>query len=84
MTRNEADKLDVFMGEFREFRIDDREWKKDTDGRLKVVEGFVTGALAERRVASRARFTRRERVGIFVAVGGFIVGTVVQVLSLVT
>lgn len=84
MTRGESDKLDIFIGEFREFRVDDRDWKRETDKRLEVVEGFVTGALAERRVAARARFTRRERIGMVIAVASFVVGTIVQVYSLLT
>lgn len=82
MTREEAADLRLLADFVRDWRTEDAEWKQRMDERMRSVEGFVTGAMAERRVAARARFSQREKIGLALAVLTFAVGTAVQVVNL--
>lgn len=84
MTRDETAKLDVFMAEFREFRIDDRAWKARTDNRLVAVEEFVTSEKAIDEREQVLSFRRRAYIASGVAalgVGGSIALGVVNLLT---
>jgi hypothetical protein len=64
MTRGEAEDLRLLWDFVREWRTTDEAWKAKVDDRLRSVEGYVTGSMAERRAASRARISRRAMIGL--------------------
>lgn len=84
MTRGEAADLQLLADFVRDWRREDAEWKGQFDQRLRSVEGFVTGALAERRIAARARFSRREKIGLALTGIGVIASAIVGVLNLLS
>lgn len=70
MTGAERAELQLLADFVRDWRREDKEWKTETDKRLRAVEGFVTGVQAERRAATRAAMSRRQKVAaIFAALG---------------
>lgn len=79
MTRNELATLDVFIGEFREFRDDDRGWKDDIDKRLLSVEKYVTSKQAvSERDASRG-VIRRSYIAATIAAAGVVLTIILRV-----
>ena len=84
MTRGEMADLQLLADFVRDWRREDGEWKERFDERLRSVEGFVTGALAERRMASRARFSQREKIGLAITAVGVVISAVIGVLNLLT
>lgn len=78
MTRDEAADFRVLLDIVRDWREEDRTWKRDVDNRLRSVEAYVTGQLAERRALSRASLSRRQAFGVIVtaigALGGLVLG----------
>jgi len=80
VTRDEASQLAVFLGEFREFRQDDREWKKDIDKRLRLVETFTASrrAVVERDAAQAAAVSMSRRAYVASAVAA--IGIVASLL----
>lgn len=78
------DKLDVFLGEFREYRTDDREWKEDIAGRLRAVESFVTSkkAVSERDAARGV--SRRAYVAATIGAIGVGVSLVLGIINAAT
>jgi hypothetical protein len=84
VTRVEIDKLDVFMGEFREFRVDDRAWKDDIDKRILRVEAFVTSRRAVSERDDARGVSRRAYVAAVIAAVGIVVSIAISVVNAVT
>lgn len=82
MTRNEADKIDMLMAEFREFRIDDRNWKADIDERILSVEEFVTGKRAIARMDAARGVSRRAYLAAVIAAVGILVSIALNVVNM--
>lgn len=83
MTRNELTALEVLIGEFREFRQDDREWKKDMGERVRGLEVFVASEDAEDDVVTAQGISRRAYFAIAASVAGTLVSVVLWVANLV-
>lgn len=84
MTRSEAADLQLLADFVRDWRNEDTEWKGKMDERMRSVEGFVTGALAERRAMARARFSQRERIALIISGIGMVGSLAVGVVNLLT
>lgn len=78
------DKLDIFIGEFREYRIDDREWKEDINDRLRGVEVFVTSRRAVNERKAARGVSRRAYVAATIAALGVGVSLVLGFVNAVT
>lgn len=70
MTSAERDKLDVFLGEFRDFRDDDRDWKANISARVTVVEAFVTSKKAVEERETARGVSRRSYIASAIAALG--------------
>jgi hypothetical protein len=81
VTRSELTALEVLIGEFRQFRDNDAEWKDSFDVRMRAVEAHVTGrkAVEARRVALIAG--RRAYIAAVTAAIGVIASTVLGIYN---
>lgn len=84
MTGAERADLQILVDFVRDWRREDKEWKSDTDKRLRAVEGFVTGVQAERRAATRQAMSRRQKVGALLAAIGILASSAMGVLNYIT
>lgn len=84
MTRGEIAALEVLMAEFREFRMDDRNWKQRTEVRLAKVENFVTSEKAIDEKEAARGVSRRAYVAASIAAAGVTASIVLGVLNLLT
>lgn len=81
MTSAERDKLDVFLGEFREFRRDDRAWKSDMGRRMTGVEAFVVSKEAVEERESARGVSRRSYIASAIAALGVLISLALGVLN---
>lgn len=84
MTSGERADLQLLADFIHEWRREDTQWKGETDKRLRAVEGFVTGALAERRASTRASMSRKQKIGVIFAGIGILSSTVLGIANFVT
>jgi hypothetical protein len=84
VTKGEMTVLEMLIGEFREFRDDDRSWKEDTNKRLNRVEQFVTSKKAVEERDTARGVSRRAYVAATVAAAGVTASIVLGILNLVT
>lgn len=83
MTRDELAKLDIFLGEWRDFRQDDRIWKLDIEQRTRRMESFITSEQAEEERRKSRGVTRRAYVSATVAAIGIVVSIILGVVNFV-
>lgn len=84
MTRDERATLEIFLGEWRDFRQDDRIWKLDLEQRVRRVEMFITSEKAEDERAAARGVSRRSYIASAVAAIGVAVSIVLGVVNYVT
>ena len=84
MTKDETSVLSVFIGEFREFRTDDRAWKENIEPRLRNVETFITAERAKDKDASARGISRRSYVASAIAAVGVTVSIILGVVNFVS
>lgn len=82
MTRDERSILDVFLGEFRQFRNHDTVWKAAQDKRLRVVEEYVAAEKAKDEEVVRQGISRRAQLGILASAIGVTASTVLGIVNL--
>lgn len=83
MTRDERSILDVFLGEFRQFRNHDSEWKAQQDKRLRLVEEYVAAEKAKDEQVVKAGISRRAQLGILFSAVGVIASTLIGIVNFV-
>lgn len=84
MTSKEVADLQLLADFVKEWRSEDREWKRDIDNRLRLVEGFVTGATAVAVAQREGGLSTRAKIGLLFSVVSGVVGAVVGVANLLT
>lgn len=84
MTRGEITVLEVFIGEFRDYRQSDEAWKKDIDTRIRKVESFVTQERTKDESVRKQGLTRRAQVGILISAVGVVASIVFNVAAFIT
>lgn len=81
MTRGEQEKLDIFLGEWREFRRDDRTWKLDIEQRTRRMEVFIVSEEAEDERQRSRGVSRRAYVAATISAIGIVVSIVLGVFN---
>lgn len=81
MTRGEQETLDIFLGEWREYRRDDRNWKADLEQRVRRMEEYVIGEEAQDERAKSRGVSRRAYVAATISAIGIVVSIVLGVAN---
>lgn len=84
MTRDEKSALEVFLGEWRQYREDDRVWKQGIDVWRRNVEAFIVSERTKDDEVRTTGMTRRARVALFFTALGVTVSTVFGAINVFT
>lgn len=86
MTAGERNQIDILMKFLDEWREDDREWKRDTDKRLRGVEAYVNSDAALNAAVTAAGHSRtagfRARVALALSAVGVCISAALGAASL--
>lgn len=81
MTGQERQDLALVLEVIRDWREDDREWKADVAGRLRTVEGYISGQQARDMSVDKAGINRRAKIALAVSTIGVAVSASALVIS---
>jgi hypothetical protein len=81
VTRDERATLDIFLGEWREFRQDDRIWKIDLEQRVRRMEEFVISEEAQDERARSRGVSRRAYVAATISAIGIVVSIILGIAN---
>lgn len=82
MTRDETSALGVLIGEFRQFRDQDAQWKNRIGQRLQLVEEHIAGQEAVQEKEAARGVSRRAYVAATIAAIGILVSIVLSIVNI--